>query len=177
MKIRLFMGCFIGSSPIQRDWQRGSWDLDIKNRLIYLPMVEIKFPLKSNIMMHFWFLFADVMLLTKTMIDVNHYLNAKMCALVKPFSQKLQCHPSEFAMSWSAASLTINRHDLSIRFRGFNSIWDLNCSYSSWWKMITSNQSVFITTFILILMLCFYIRLPLPPGAFSDSGRIKRHSR
>ena len=81
-------------------------------------------------------------------------------------SQKLQLPLREFAMSWSAASLTV-RPDLSIRFRGYNSMWDLNCSYSSWWKMITSNQSVFITTFILILMLCFYIRLPLPPGAFS----------
>lgn len=30
--------------------------------------------------MHFWFLFADVILLTKTMIDANHYLNAKICA-------------------------------------------------------------------------------------------------
>ena len=115
--------------------------------------------------MHFWFLFADVILLTKTMIDANHYLNAKICAfgaLLRNYS-----YPSVNLLCLGQLLHSTVRPDLSIRFRGYNSMWDLNCSYSSWWKMITSNQSVFITTFILILMLCLYIRLPLPPGAFS----------
>ena len=50
-----------------------------------------KFLLKSNIITHFWFLFADVLCLTKTVTDANHYLNAKMACLMCP-SQKLQFH-------------------------------------------------------------------------------------
>ena len=143
----------------------GSWYLDTWKKNWLFAYGGRKFLLKSNIMMHFCFLFADVMRLTKTVTDANHYLNAKMACLMCP-SQKLQLPLRDFAMSWSAASPSV-RHDLSSRFRSYNSIWDLNCSYPSWQKIITSNQSVFITTFILILMLCFHIRLPLPPGAFS----------
>lgn len=121
VKIRLFMGCFIGSSPCATRLAKVAvGTLILQKKIDLFAYGGRKFPLKSNIMMHFWFLFADVVRLTKTVTDANHYLNAKMACLVCT-SQKLQLPLRDFAMSWSAASPSV-RHDLSSRFRGYSSM-------------------------------------------------------
>lgn len=87
------------------------------------------FVLKSNSVMHLWFLCADVMFLTETVIAANIYLIASSICLLCPF-QKLRSSLNDAAMSWSAASASI-RHDLSGRFRAYISVWDLTCNYPS----------------------------------------------
>lgn len=168
-------GMFNWNVLSQRDWQRwqlAPWYFKKIDSFAYGGRIFLS---KSNSVMHFWFLFVDVMLLIETMIDANNYLNARCVCLLCP-SQEPQSSLRDFAMSWSTTSASV-RHDLSSGFRGYNSMWDLNCNRPSQWKTVSSNQSVFITIFIIILTALFLYKVAITTWSFfrtlEESGGIQ----